>query len=404
MAKTKVDATHSTHTGINLPMPGRAPKRRADGGQPGNPQMTSLPSDGAGNDGSPKKSQMIADMARIMADMPATSLAELHAALTDDLTDLEEEVDVEEKGGGQKVIRIKSDDNKKKDEGDNENDGDDDENENDGGDENDDENDDGEGEDDQPKKKPPFFQKEHVTLDREDIAEVLGKHSAALFEGETGLSEEFKRKAATIFEAAVLETVNAFAPKYEDAVAEARDAIVEQLDGYCDVTVNEWLDRNEIALESSLQVEIAQQFFSGLRQLYEECNVSVPEEKRDLVAEQADEIDELQEAFSNLERQYRSTQRRLESLQREAIVRAECADLTESQTSKILEMVKELPFDEGSFSGKVKVIRENYFADRSPVLVEHDDGLDTRNVEQKPQVTKQLDETFNRLSPYRGRR
>ena len=395
MAKTKVDATHSTHSEINLPMPGRAPKRRADGGQAGNPQMTSLPSDGAGNDGSPKsKSAMMAELTRMMADMPASTLAELHGALTEE-DDLDEEIDVSSgKGGGEQKIVIKSGDNKKDPD-------EDDDDEDDEGGETDDDDDEGGGE-----KPNPFakMKKESISLTREDVADVLSKHSSALFAGEEGLTEDFKRKAATIFEAAVLETANAFAPKYEEAIAEAAEAIVEQLDGYCDVSVNEWLDRNEIALESSLQVEIAQQFFSGLRQLYTECNVAVPESKRDLVEEQADELDELKEAFSDLQRRHRATERRLESFQRESFVRAECADLPETQTAKILEMVKELPFDENSFSDKVKIIRENYFSQKAPVLVEHHDVHDGQKFEQKQPVKNQLDETFNRLSPFRGRR
>ncbi|CAB4127096.1 prohead core protein [uncultured Caudovirales phage] len=195
----------------------------------------------------------------------------------------------------------------------------------------------------------------------------------ALMFGES-LSEEFREKAATIFESAVVvrvkEEVTRLEEEFEEKLAEQVDSIteglVEKIDGYLDYVVEQWIENNEIALEHGLKSDIMESFITGMKGLFEEHYIDVPEEKYDVIGEMEAKIDTLE---SKLDEQFERNVELKKSLSesvRKEIVSMVSEGLTSTETEKFTALVEELSYDdEDSFKVKVQTIRENYFTGKS---------------------------------------
>merc|ERR1711965_535958 len=128
------------------------------------------------------------------------------------------------------------------------------------------------------------------------------EHVDALMNGEGDLSEEFKRKAATVFEAAVKSKVREeverleedYRNELEENINTTKDELTEKVDSYMNYVVEEWMKENELAIERGLKGEIAEDFISGLKQLFEDHYVDVPDEKYDVLEAQSEKISELE--------------------------------------------------------------------------------------------------------------
>jgi uncharacterized coiled-coil protein SlyX len=191
----------------------------------------------------------------------------------------------------------------------------------------------------------------------------------ALMAGEE-LSEEFRQKAETIFEAAVLNRVKnevarieeEFESKLAEAVAKNTEGLVEQVDGYLGYIAEQWMTQNEIALERGMKSDILEGFIGGLKNLFEEHYIDIPEEKFDVLGEMESKIDELE---TKLNEQYAANielSKVLAETNRIAIVTVVSEGLTDTETEKFMSLVEELSYeDQASFETKVKTIRENYF-------------------------------------------
>ena len=130
----------------------------------------------------------------------------------------------------------------------------------------------------------------------------VSEHVEALMTGEGDLSEEFKRKAATVFEAAVKSKVRSEVERMEDEykseleenITTTKGELTEKVDTYLNYVVEEWMKENELAIERGLKGEIAEDFISGLKQLFEDHYVDVPDEKYDVLEAQSEKISELE--------------------------------------------------------------------------------------------------------------
>lgn len=203
---------------------------------------------------------------------------------------------------------------------------------------------------------------------------------AALVEGEN-LSEEFKQKAATIFEAAVVSRVKAevakldekysasFDTQLEEAVATEVEGLIEQVDGYLSYMAEQWMIDNEIALESGLKTEILEGFVSGLKGLFEEHYIEVPEGATDIVTEMESIVSEKEQELQSLAEKLNESEKRnielsktLAEKVRADLIEAKCSGLADTDAEKFKGLAAELIFeDKDSFDKKLKVIRENYF-------------------------------------------
>jgi hypothetical protein len=193
---------------------------------------------------------------------------------------------------------------------------------------------------------------------------------SALFSDDSTISEEFKSKASTIFEARINDRVAQieeevevrYASMFEEAVEEIKNDLTTKVNDYLEYVVEQWLADNEIAIESGLRSEITEEFIAGLRNLFAEHYIDVPEDKVDLVDELAGKVEELEDKL-NEEIEYGIELRKslIESTKSE-IVREVCDGLTATQVEKIRSLAESVDFStEEEYTEKLETIRENYF-------------------------------------------
>jgi hypothetical protein len=210
--------------------------------------------------------------------------------------------------------------------------------------------------------------------EKEDKKEMMKKKMKedidSLFAEDSTISEEFKTKAATIFEARVLDRVTQIEEeiesKYADMLSEAVDQIKSDLttkvDDYLNYVVEQWLSDNEIAIESGLRAELTEEFIAGLRNLFAEHYIDVPSEKVDLVDELAGKVEELESKLNEeIERGISYAKALVESRKNE-ITREVTEGLTTTQAEKVKSLAESVEFStEEEYTEKLVTIRENYF-------------------------------------------
>ena len=191
----------------------------------------------------------------------------------------------------------------------------------------------------------------------------------ALVEGED-LSEEFKDKAATIFEAAVKSKTReeitriheGMTSEFEVKLEESVEALTEKVDTYLNYVVEEWTKENELAIERGLKGEIAEDFISGLKQLFEDHYIDVPDEKYDVLEAQSEKIAELEEKVNNVMEQNIALTSVKSGLVREQVISEACEDLTNTEIEKFKSLTEDVDFaDEESFKAKLDTLKESYF-------------------------------------------
>ena len=204
------------------------------------------------------------------------------------------------------------------------------------------------------------------------VAENMGSCKEdidALFSGEE-LSEEFKDKATTIFEAAVRSRVETIVEEVvveneqimEEAAGEFQTSLTEQVDEYLGYVVEQWMEDNQLAVETGLRVEIAEEFIGGLKNLFMEHYIEVPEEKVDIVEEMATAVAEMETKLEEQVAQNQELNNKLNESKASEVVAQICEGLTTVQAEKIKALAEGVDFTtEGEYSQKVAVIRENYF-------------------------------------------
>ena len=196
----------------------------------------------------------------------------------------------------------------------------------------------------------------------------------ALVQGED-LSEEFQAKAATIFEAAVKSKIRPEVERIEEEksqeIAEEMETfkteLAEKVDGYLDYVVTEWMKENELAIERGLKGEIAEDFIGGLKALFEEHYIDVPDEKYDILESQAQKIDELEEKLNDTIGKLTEKKQSEDSLVRESVIKEVSSDLAETQSEKFASLVEDVEFtDKETFTEKLNTLKENYFPKSVP--------------------------------------
>ena len=221
---------------------------------------------------------------------------------------------------------------------------------------------------------------EDVDVDEsETIAEIdyqvdFSQDLNALVESEATLSDEFKQKAETIFEAAIksklAEEVDRLEEKYNEELTEeiesTKSDLVEKVDNYLNYVVEQWMEDNKLAVQTGLRTEIAEKFMNNLKDLFTESYIEVPESKVDLVDELAAEVEELEEAHNTAIAKQLEMATQLEEYQRAAII-AEASDgLVETQVEKLKKLAEDIDFDDKeTFTQKVATIKESYFTKKS---------------------------------------
>ena len=252
----------------------------------------------------------------------------------------------------------------------------------------DDEDEDEEDDEEEAKESKKKSVKEVKKVTKEDID--VSDDVKALF-GEEDLSEEFKESATTIFEAAVVSKIN----EVLDSVSVDMDAELEaekedsiqtlstRLDDYLEYVVEEWVKENEIAIESGIRAEIVENFMEGLRGLFTENYVDIPEEKVDLVDELAAKVQELETSVNEEMEKNIDISKQLQEMKKEQIIESISDRLSENQSDKLKSLADGVEFEsEEDYTKKLETVKENYFpseevvseiADDEPLEIEDDD-------------------------------
>lgn len=192
----------------------------------------------------------------------------------------------------------------------------------------------------------------------------------ALIADEATLSEEFKEKAGTIFEAAIKsklsEEIDRLEEKYNEELSEEIETtkadLVEKVDSYLNYVVDQWMEDNKVAVQTGLRTEIAEKFMNSLKDLFTESYIEVPESKVDLVDELAETVEELEEKLNSTTGQAIELAEELEGYKRNAIIREASRDLAETQIEKLKSLVEDIDFEsEETFTKKVATVKESYF-------------------------------------------
>jgi hypothetical protein len=193
----------------------------------------------------------------------------------------------------------------------------------------------------------------------------------ALVGGEEELSDEFKTKAATIFETAIkskvrteLEKIHAENQESSKKVAEeTMTSVVEKVDDYMNYVVEQWMTDNELAIERGLKGEIAEDFISGLKGLFEDHYIDVPDEKYDILEANLTKIEELEDKLNKQMEENVQLKKAKGELVKESMI-ADVADgMTDTETEKFQSLVDDVEFsDEESYKEKLQTIKESYFS------------------------------------------
>ena len=187
----------------------------------------------------------------------------------------------------------------------------------------------------------------------------------ALTEGEN-FSDEFKTKAKTIFEAAVSSKIasieDIMVKSHNQKLAEAKEDMVDKVDSYLNYVTEEWKKENELAIERGLKGEIAEDFITGLKSLFEDHYIDVPDEKYDILEAQSLEIDELKKKVNDLMESGKTHSNRIGELVRESMISEVSSDLTETGKEKFKSLTEDVEFtDEKGFKDKLSTLKNSYF-------------------------------------------
>ena len=244
---------------------------------------------------------------------------------------------------------------------------------------------------------------EFVSEEAEEIAEEIenyevdmSEHVNALLEGEN-LSEEFHAKATTIFEAAVKSKLEeevalleqAYAETLEERVNEIMEELASNVDDYLNYVVEQWIEENEVAVESALRSELTEDFISGLRALFAEHYIDVPEDSVNVVEELSSTVEELEAKLNEeIQRNVELTSVLSEARKAE-LIDAVCEGLTDVQADKLSGLLENVAYtSDEEFISKIETLRENYF----PVAVKNDSVLDKVESSNDPQsLTENLE-------------
>ena len=212
---------------------------------------------------------------------------------------------------------------------------------------------------------PVVYERQVITAEDIDIAEDLN----AIF-GTNDLSEEFKTQVQTVFEAAVVSKINSelenleesFNAKLTESTDEIVDTVTEKVDSYLGYVVEEWMKENELAVERGIKAEITEEFIGGLKQLFEDHYIDVPEEKVDVVDSLADRVEDLEGKLNEALETNINLSSQVKTFQKDEVVSELSDELTDIEAEKLKGLSEGVSFEDvDQYKQALGTIKENYF-------------------------------------------
>jgi hypothetical protein len=246
------------------------------------------------------------------------------------------------------------------------------------GDDEEDDEEETEDEDEKDMKKESSYKKKMAkesveVAESEELIVDVSEDVAALLNGEE-LSEDFQAKAKTIFETVVINRVKTEVARLkeeieaetETKVEAIKEGLVDKVDGYLNYVVEQWIEQNEIALESGMKSDILEGFVSGLKTLFTEHYIEVPEEKFDVLGDLKEQVSSVESKLDEQVAKNVAMASELNEMKRKAVIAEAATEMTDVDREKFMGLIEELSFEDSeSFAKKVSTIRENYFAKKA---------------------------------------
>ena len=220
----------------------------------------------------------------------------------------------------------------------------------------------------------------HCEETEEDTLDIKSDIDALV--GDADLSEEFKQKAATIFEAAITSKVKAeqerlqseYDTKFEEEISKSKSELTEKVDSYLNYVVEEWMKENKLALERGIKGEIAEDFIGGLKKLFEDHYIDVPDEKYDVLEDQAGKIEDLEKKLNEEIEKNVEMNKVNGGYKRQEIIDENSKDLADTAKEKFDSLVEGVEYSsEEDFAKKVETIKESYFGQKAEKSVDNTD-------------------------------
>ena len=244
-------------------------------------------------------------------------------------------------------------------------------------------------------RKPSTLAKQTMQANPGATFQSYSEDMDALFAGES-LSEEFKNKATTIFEAAVnaraeeviAATEAELTEQFEEAVEQIKEDLATKVDDYLNYMVEEWVKENEIAIESGLKSEIVEDFIDGLKNLFTEHYIDIPADKVNVVEELTAKIEELEGSLNEQINSAVELKKEINEHKKNEAIHAVCEGLTQTQVEKMKSLAEGVEFTtEEEFADKLNTLKESYF--KADVKVADNSALDDEvQIEEDQQTSK----------------
>ena len=211
--------------------------------------------------------------------------------------------------------------------------------------------------------------------DEEEMEEAFATDLKVLADADSNLTEDFKTKASTLFEAAVSNKVatikeeleNTYEDSLQEEVVYIRETLIEKIDNYLTYVVEDWMTENQEYVDNKLRTDIAEDFMKNLKDLFVESYIEVPESKVDLVDSLSEDVEATKSELLTISEERDSLASQIEELQREKIISEATSELTSTQSSKFVKLLEGIEFvDASNFETKVSVIKESFFNEEEP--------------------------------------
>lgn len=223
----------------------------------------------------------------------------------------------------------------------------------------------------------------------------MKEHMDALFAGEE-LTEDFKEKASTIFEAAVNDSLSVYAEaleeNYNEKLMETASVIEEnltaELDDYLGYVVENWMKENELAVERGIRAEVAESFMEGLRGVFADHYIDIPEDKFDVVEGMAEELEDLTSKLNEEIERNMEMRNEMETLHVEGVFADMTEDLVDTDVEKLRSLAEGIDFDSAEqFADKLAVLKEGYFtkstgSDKVVFMTEESDSGEPQSIQE----------------------
>jgi hypothetical protein len=222
---------------------------------------------------------------------------------------------------------------------------------------------------------------------KEEIEVNVEEDVAALVDGEE-LSEEFKTKAATIFEAAVKSKISKIRKQIreeskkeqDERVASMQEEMIENMDKYLTYATKEWMTENKLAVEAGVRNEVTESFISGLKKLFEEHYIDVPEEKEDVFESLVVEVSELEAKLDEQTEKHMDTVKELNTYKAASVFKTVSEGMVDTDIEKFTELTEDVDYDtDEQYAEKLNVIKNSYFKSDTKEVVDNKKTAGTNN-------------------------